>query len=201
MIDYAATYIYFFAVVDPIGTVPIFIAVTRGCEQHSIRIALTATAAAAAVLIFFVLAGEVILTAMGITLPAFRVAGGIVLFLFALSMIFGDSKPEQELQLAASVQDKAVFPLAIPSIAGPGSMLAAVLSTENARFTLVEQALTTAMLLAVLLTTLALMLLAGRIHRLIGNTGASIISRVMGLILAALATSTTLAGIQEYFQL
>lgn len=199
MIDFTATFVYFFAVIDPIGTVPVFIAVTRRHETHRKRIAFTATAVAAAILFFFVVIGEILLTAMGIGLPSFQVAGGIVLFLFALSMIFGTSKPEDELQLAKRAEDRAVFPLAVPSIASPGAMLAAVLLTENARYSLLEQAATTGVMLTVLLVTLVLMLTAGRIHRLIGDTGASVISRIMGLILASVATASTLAGLKEYF--
>jgi len=78
------------------------------------------------------MAGEVILTAISIPLPAFQITGGIVLFLFALTMIFGESKPEEEVKLVRSARDTAVFPLAVPSIAGPGAMLAAVMQTENA---------------------------------------------------------------------
>lgn len=201
MIDFAATFIYFFAIIDPIGTVPVFIAVTQHRQEHRRRIAFTATGVAAGVLIFFVVVGEILLTAMGIALSAFQIAGGIVLFLFALSMIFGDSKPEEELRLADRATETAIFPLAIPSIAGPGAIMAAVLLTENSRYTLIEQAATTATMLVVLLIALVLMLLANSVHKVIGNTGASIISRVMGLILASAATSTTLAGIKEYFAL
>jgi multiple antibiotic resistance protein len=202
MIDLTATFIFFFAVIDPIGTVPVFIAVTRGQEERiKRRIAVKATLVAATILVFFVVAAEVILTAMEIPLPAFQIAGGIVLFLFALSMIFGESKPEQEVKLAASGSDTAIFPLAVPSIASPGAMLAAVLQTENVRFNLWEQAQTTAIMLSVLLIVLLLMLTASWIHRLIGSSGASIISQVMGLILGSVAVASVLAGIKEYFVL
>ena len=131
----------------------------------------------ATILVFFVVAGEVILTAIDIPLSAFQIAGGIVLFLFALSMIFGESKPEQEVKLATSGSETAIFPLAVPSIASPGAMLAAVLLTENNRFNLWEQAQTTAMMLSVLIIVLVLMLAASWIYRLIGSSGASIVSR------------------------
>ncbi|MCB1214524.1 MAG: MarC family protein [Deltaproteobacteria bacterium] len=200
MIDFVATFIVFFAVIDPIGTVPVFLAVTRGYDNTDKRkIALFATFVAAVVLIFFVVAGEIILTAMGIPLSAFQIAGGIVLFLFALSMIFGESKPDEEIRMAESHKDTAIFPLALPSIAGPGAMLTAVLMTENARFNLWEQLQTVAVLSLVLLITYIFMLVASFINRVIGNAGASIVSRVMGLILAAIATSNTLSGIKQYF--
>ena len=202
MIDLIAVFIFFFAVIDPIGTIPVFIAVTGKYEAREKRkIAFLATMVAALVLIFFVIAGELILDAMDIPLAAFQIAGGIVLFLFALSMIFGESKPEQEVKLATSGRETAVFPLAIPSIAGPGAMLAAVLQTENASFTIGEQVQTTAVMLLVLLIVLALMLAASYVHRIIGDSGASIISRVMGLILASVAVTSVLSGIKTYFAL
>ena len=184
MIDIVATFITFFAVVDPIGTVPVFIAVTnRFDDKARRRVALVATLAAAGILLFFVVAGELILTAMSIPLSAFQVAGGIVLFLFALMMIFGESKPDEEVRLAVDHNETAIFPLAVPSIASPGAMLAAVLLTENARYSIAEQAQTYAVLVAVLVVTYILMLLAGQINRLIGSSGASVVSRVMGLML------------------
>lgn len=202
MIDFVATFIVFFAVIDPIGTVPVFIAVTSHFDNDARnKIALIAALVAAAVLIFFVVAGELILIAMSIPLPAFQIAGGIVLFLFALTMIFGESKPDEEVRLAHKRHETAIFPLAVPSIASPGAMLAAVLLTENNRFSLWEQAQTVSMMLIVLLITYILMLLSGHINRLIGSSGASVISRVMGLILASVATSNTLTGITLYFGL
>lgn len=202
MIDFVATFIFFFAVIDPIGTVPVFIAVTSGFDSAAKRkIAFFATLISAAILVFFVVAGELILTAMGIPLAAFQIAGGIVLFLFALSMIFGESKPEEEVKLAKSHHDTAIFPLAVPSIAGPGAILAAILLTENARFNVWEQVQTVAVMLSVLLIVYLLMLCAGGINKIIGTSGASVISRIMGLILSAVATTNTLVGIKAYFNL
>lgn len=202
MIDIAATFITFFAVVDPIGTVPVFIAVTgHFAPEARNRIALLATLAAAAILLFFVVAGELILTAMSIPLSAFQIAGGVVLFLFGLTMIFGESKPDTEMRLAHDSHETAIFPLAVPSLASPGAMLAAVLLTENARFSIVEQAQTFLVLLAVLAVAYGMMLLAGPINKLIGKSGASVVSRVMGLILASVATANLLAGVTSYFGL
>lgn len=202
MIDIVATFITFFAVVDPIGTVPVFIAVTSHFDDGARRrIALIATLAAAGILLFFVVAGELILTAMSIPLSAFQVAGGIVLFVFALTMIFGESKPDEEVRLAVDHHETAIYPLAVPSIASPGAMLAAVLLTENGRYTIAEQAQTYAVLVAVLVVAYVLMLLAGPINRLIGTSGASVVSRVMGLILASVAMANLLAGLRSYFAL
>jgi multiple antibiotic resistance protein len=200
MIDYVATFILFFAVIDPIGTVPVFLAVTQPYGESERRaIAFRAALISACILVFFVLVGELILSAMDIPLPAFQIGGGIVLFLFALTMIFGESKPEDEIKMIANVRETAVFPLAVPSIASPGAMLAAVLRTENARYGLVEQAQTTAVILAVLVIALGMMLAASRLHRIIGDTGASVVSRVMGMILSSVAAANVLAGIKAYF--
>lgn len=202
MIDYLAVFITFFAVIDPIGTVPVFIAVTREYDQKTKRrIALLATIVAACVLLFFVVIGEIILKALSIPLSAFQISGGIVLFLFALNMIFGDSKPEEEIKfLEDDHKDTAIFPLAVPSIASPGAMLAAVLLTENAIFSLFEQMQTVVVMLLVLVVAYILMLLSGIITRFIGTSGASVVSRVMGLILSAVATTNILTGVSEYYK-
>lgn len=200
MDDLIATYIFFFAVIDPIGTIPVFIAVTsRFSLEAKRKIAIKSALVSAAILLFFVLAGEIILVAIDIPLSAFQIAGGIVLFLFALSMIFGESKPDEEIKMAKNASETAIYPLSVPSIASPGAMLAAVLLTENSRFNLWEQFQTTMMMLLVLATAMLFMLLASSIHRFIGDSGASIISRVMGLILSSVAVSNVLAGIKEYF--
>jgi multiple antibiotic resistance protein len=202
MIDFASTFIFFFAVIDPIGTVPVYIAVTSKLDEDARKVVVKkAILTSAGVLISFIIIGELILSAMNIPLAAFQIAGGIVLFLFALTMIFGESKPEEEIKLAAKAREVAIFPLAVPSIAGPGAMLAAVLLTENDRYNILEQVQTALTMLAVLLVVFVLMRIASRVHRLIGDSGASIVSRVMGLILASVATASTLDGITEYFGL
>lgn len=200
MIDFLATFIIFFAVIDPVGTVPVFIAVTsRFDDKSKRRIALIASLVSAGVLLFFVVVGELILTAMSIPLAAFQVAGGIVLFLFALSMIFGESKPEEEVRLAEDHHETAIYPLAVPSIAGPGAMLAAVLMTESAHFSLWEQVQTVIVMFAVLLVVYILMLGSEFINKIIGKSGASVVSRIMGLILSSVAVSNTLSGLKIFF--
>ncbi|MGJ8692825.1 MAG: MarC family protein [Thalassotalea sp.] len=201
MIDILAVFITFFAVIDPIGTVPVFIAVTDKYDQKTKRrIALLSTFVSACVLLFFVAVGEIVLTALAIPLPAFQISGGIILFLFALTMIFGDSKPDEEIKLLEqSHKETAIFPLAVPSIASPGAMLAAVLLTKNTVYSIWEQIQTALVMLSVLALVYVLMLLSGFINRLIGNSGASVISRVMGLILSAVATTNVLSGLTEYF--
>jgi len=202
MIDYIATFVFFFAVIDPIGTIPVFIAVTNGFSVKDKRIIATkAVLVSAAILVFFVVAGELILTSIEIPLAAFKIAGGIVLFLFALSMIFGESKPEEEVKLIDDTHETAIYPLAVPSIAGPGAMLAAVVSTEKSRFEITQQLQIAGIMLSVLVIVWIFLLLANHVHRLIGSSGASVVSRVMGLILSSLAVSNILSGIKLYFDL
>lgn len=196
------TIVIFIAVIDPIGSVPVFIAVTRRHEDMEKRsIAIRAVAIAGGVLLFFVLVGQVLLEAMAVPLSAFQVAGGIVLFLFALTMIFGESKPEEEVNIVRCGKETAVFPLAIPSIASPGAMMAVVVLTDNHRFSVLHQARTTAILFAVLLLTLLLLLTARWIYKWVGEGGASVISRVMGMILCAVAVTHILGGVKDYFKL
>ena len=202
MDSFIADFIFFFAVIDPIGSIPVFIAVTRSFDIALKRkIAIKATLVSAALLLFFVIAGEIILLGVGIPLSAFQIAGGLVLLLFALTMIFGESKPDEELKLVDRASETAIFPLAIPSIASPGAMLGAVLMTENHRFSILEQVRTVSAILLVLAVVLMLLLAAGFIHRFIGNSGAAIISRVMGLILSSVAIANILDGVKEFFGL
>ncbi len=202
LIELLPVFIYFFAVIDPIGTLPVFVAATKQQEAAARRkVALLAILASTLILLFFIVAGEIILDAMQIPLPAFQIAGGIVLFLFALTMIFGEAKPEHEVKLAGNIKERAIFPVAVPSIASPGAMLAAVMLTKNNVYTLWEQTQTALVMLCVLLITLVLLLCANGIIRIIGDMGANVISRVMGLILASLATANALAGIKDYFSL
>ena len=149
------------------------------------------------VLAFFLIFGQIVIEAIGLRLGSFQIAGGIVLFLFAMTMIFGEGKSAREIEEAErDHMSGAVFPLAIPSIASPGAMLAIVILTDNHRNTISDQIVTGALLLAVLLVTLALLLAAKPLKRLIGNTGANVVSRVMGIILATVAVDSVLSGLE-----
>lgn len=182
-------------VIDPIGTLPVFLAVTVGLTPAARReVAFKAIAVAFGVLMVFILAGQIVLEALGLSLGAFQIAGGLVLLLFSLNMIFGESKPESELKSAQSTSERAIFPIAIPSIASPGAMLAVVILTDNDRFSVAHQTMTAAVMAFVLLCALIIMLLANPIYKVIGLAGASIISRVMGMILAAVAVDAMLNG-------
>lgn len=182
-------FVKLWVVIDPIGTLPVFLAVTAGMSAAAARsVAIRGTLVAFGVLLFFVVGGQVMLTAMEIELTSFEIAGNIVLFLFALTMIFGESKLEEDEKLMRSSDlERAVYPLAIPSIASPGAMLTVMTITDNSRFSIREQAETVFQVAVILGITLMLMFGASRIIALIGNAGASVISRVMGLILASVA--------------
>ncbi|EGU32191.1 MarC family protein [Vibrio scophthalmi] len=198
-------FVVLWAVIDPVGSVPVYLSQTQHLTVKQRRIvALKAVAIATGILLFFLLVGQLLLEAMQIPLPAFQAAGGLVLLLFALTMIFGESKPEQEQKLTQDVShsdlaDLAVYPLAMPSIASPGAMMAIVMLTDNHRYSLIDQAITAGVMASVLLITLLFLLAASHIHKVIGNVGAAIISRVMGLILAAVALNNLLMGIRDFY--
>ncbi|MBF9033806.1 NAAT family transporter [Rhodobacterales bacterium HKCCE2091] len=186
-----------FVVIDPVGTLPVFYFATASVPARlHWKIAVRAVVIAGAVLLGFLVAGQILLEAMGLRLGSFQIAGGLVLFLFALTMIFGETKAEREIEEAGrDHMAGAVFPLAMPSIASPGAILAIVILTDNHREAVASQAVTAALLGIVLLVTLALLLMAARLKRVIGTTGANVISRVMGLILATVAVDAVLGGL------
>lgn len=192
-------FVVLWAVIDPIGSVPVYLAKTIGLAPEDRRkIARNAILISAGILLFFLVMGQWLLEAMQIPLSAFQIAGGLVLLLFALTMIFGESKPDQEIKMKSSLNELAVYPLAVPSIASPGAMMAVVLLTDNHRYSIGDQVITTAIMFSVLLITYILFLIANRIQHLIGNAGAAIISRVMGLILSAVAINNILLGLKEF---
>lgn len=185
-------------VIDPVGSIPVFLfAVNSVPNKLHRRFAVRAVAISAVVLLAFLLGGQLVLETLGLRLGSFQIAGGIVLFLFALTMIFGNSKPATEIEEAERDHlAGAVFPLAIPSIASPGAMLAIVVLTDNHQQSISEQAITAGLLGLVLLITLVLLLGATAVHRIIGSTGASVISRVMGIVLATIAVDSVLGGFE-----
>jgi multiple antibiotic resistance protein len=196
-------FISLWVVIDPIGTIPVFIAVTAGLSLAQQRmIAVKSTMIATIVLLVFIVGGQLLMEGLNIHLEAFQIAGGIVLFLFATTMIFGDGKPATEKrQIGGDFNHLAVFPLAVPSLASPGAMLDVVILTDNHRHSIFDQLLTTGVMLSVMLCVLVLLLLAAPIQRIIGEAGANIVSRVMGLILASVAVDHILTAVTSYFNL
>ncbi|MEM5515873.1 MarC family protein [Henriciella sp. AS95] len=194
-------FILLWVVIDPIGTIPVFIAVTASvAAEKRWKIAIQAVFAATMVLLLFLIGGQFLINALGISLPAFQIAGGIVLLLFALTMIFGDSKPESEAEGYTRTKAEgsvAIFPLAMPSLASPGAILAIVVLTDNNRFSIEQQAVTAGIMLLVMLAALILMLSATPILKVIRMTGAALVSRIMGMILAAVAVNTVILAVIE----
>jgi multiple antibiotic resistance protein len=200
-------FVLMWVLIDPIGTVPVFLLATRGMRPAQQRtIAIRATGVAAAVLLFFTLGGQLFLQALGIPLMSFQIAGGIVLFLFALTMVFGQPVTKQSREEVAEASDEqlrgiAVYPLAIPAIASPGAMLGAVMLTNVETFSLSDHAEDIAVILVVLAITLGFMLAAKYIIRLLGDSGINVIGRVMGLILAAVAVDGVLVALAKFFNI
>jgi multiple antibiotic resistance protein len=194
-VDLVQDFATLWVVVDPLGSLPVLMTLAgreTGRTRH--RLALEAVVIAFVVLAAFAVFGLWVLQGLGINLVSFRIAGGIVLMLFALMLIFGGDKHERDLASYGGVDQAAAFPLAIPSLASPGAMLVVVLLAEREGTAL--PVVTLGLLGAALLTALAILLLAGPLHRLIGDAGAAVISRVMGLILAAVATDEVLRALE-----
>jgi multiple antibiotic resistance protein len=180
--------------VDPIGTVPLYLSVTKDMTAVARqRAARRATVIAFALLAGFLYLGQYLLEVMRIELLSFQIAGGIVLFLFALTMIFEKSSGHDV--PTGDGHDVAVFPLAMPAIATPGALLSVVVLTDNNTRSFFQETLTCAVMALVLIATLILMLLGERIVGLIGRSGANILSRVMGMILAAVAVQMVYSAV------
>jgi len=189
-------FVILFATIDPLGTLSIFLALTvHLTAREKRRVAIRAIAYAAMILVAFVVVGQIILSLMEIRLASFAVAGGIILFLFGVQMIFGSGATDPSSMEEG--HDVAVFPLAVPSIASPGAILAVTLLTDNDQFSITVQAGTSIMMLVVLAITLLLLLGADHIHRVIGDQGARILVRLLGMMLAALAVEMILEGAIE----
>jgi multiple antibiotic resistance protein len=193
----------FFATVGPLDVAAVFAAMTPGAGAAARRrMAVRGTLIAGGILLAFALAGDLLLGSLGISLAALRVAGGILLLLIAIDMVFarpsgGTSTTEEETREGAGKSDVTVFPLATPLIAGPGAMGAVILLMAEAQGDVLRQGVVIGMLLAVLLITLAALLLASRLQRYLGVTGLHVVSRVFGVLLAALAVQFMIDGIRE----
>jgi multiple antibiotic resistance protein len=186
-------------VVDPLGLVPSFIAVTRGLPERARRnVALRACLIAAAILAGSALAGDWLLRTLAISLPAFRIAGGLLLFSIASEMVFGvrieRQSREAEDALEEHVRNIAAFPLAIPLMAGPGAITASVLLAGRTGGDLTRLGVLLGVIAVVLILCLAVFLAASRIARLLGTTGSIVLSRLLGVLLAALAVQFVIDG-------
>lgn len=185
-----------FVVIDPIGLAPIFVAMTVGMAPRARRkIAVRACLIGAGILVAFGLAGESILTFIGISMPAFRIAGGLLLFLTALEMLFEIRQPKREGRAEEPTTDPSVFPLALPLIAGPGAIATMILLTDEASAIGSAQAI--GVMLAVIGVVFALFMLATPMEKLLGHTGINVVTRLLGMLLAALSVQFVLDGIVD----
>lgn len=200
MAEILTSIFFIFAVIDPIGTIPVYMEATKEFDtHHKKKIAIRASIIAFFILLFFIVIGQLILEGMAVSLDAFQISGGVILFLFALTMIFGDGKPEQEKNKITDYKHVTIFPIAIPSIASPGAIMAVVLLTDNHIYTIQQQTITTALVLFVIGLTCLILLTASHLQKRIGSYGITVISKIMGLILASYAVQSILSGISSYF--
>ena len=199
MSEIATTIFFLFAVIDPIGSVPVYLEATKEFDRiHKRKIALRASLVAFFILLFFIVIGQIIFEGMNVSLDAFQISGGVILFLFALTMIFGDGKPEKEKSQITDYKHVTIFPIAIPSIASPGAIMAVVILTDNHLYTVQQQAITTALVLLVIGLTCLILLTANLVQQKIGSYGITVISKIMGLILASYAVQSIMSGIKNF---
>lgn len=186
-----------FVVVDPLGLIPLFIALTPGMSAARRRaIGLHACLIAIALLTLFGLAGEAVLGFIGISMPAFRIAGGILLFLTALDMLFERRTQRREGQTADPDHDPSVFPLATPLIAGPGAMATMILLVGQSGPGWAGVLAVHLVMLVVVASAFALFLISGPLERLLGRTGTMVITRLLGMLLAALSVQFVIDGVR-----
>lgn len=200
MSETLASILVLVAVIDPLGSVPVYLEATKHFDdRHKRKIAIRASIVAFFVLLFFILIGQLILEGMDVSLDAFQISGGVILFLFALTMIFGDGKPEMEKHLIKDYKHVTIFPVAIPSIASPGAIMAVVLMTDNNMYSIKQQAVTSGLVLLVVTLTGLLLLAANHVQEKVGEYGITVISKIMGLILASYAIQSILSGLKSFF--
>jgi multiple antibiotic resistance protein len=186
-----------FVVIDPPGLVPMFIALTQGMSNERRRaMALRACIIAAVLLTLFGLAGESILGFIGISMPAFRIAGGILLFLTALDMLFERRTQRREGQHADPDHDPSVFPLATPLIAGPGAIASVILLVGQSGPGWAGTAAVIGLLLAMIAVTYLFLLASPPLERMLGRTGTIVITRLLGMLLAALSVQFVIDGVK-----
>lgn len=188
-----------FVVIDPIGLTTVFIALTQGTSvAHRRSVAIRACLVAAAILTLFAFLGENVLGFIGISMPAFRISGGILLFLTALDMLFERrTKRREDRADEEEFPDPSVFPIAIPLLAGPGSIATMILLAGQANGA-AEMAGILAIMVGVLVIGLVFFLLAGSIECALGRTGIVVTTRLLGMLLAALSVQFVLDGLRDF---
>ncbi len=195
-----SAFVTMFVIIDPIGLTPLFVTLTAGRTNAQRRsIAIRALLTAAVLLAVFGIGGEFVLSKIGISMAAFRISGGILLFLTAIEMLFEKRTSRRE-KTAEDDEgpDPAVFPLAMPLIGGPGAMTSMILLTGQFSGDLAGQAMVHGVMLLVLLIVFLMFMAAGIMERVLGHTGINLITRLMGMFLAALSVQFVLDGLREF---
>jgi multiple antibiotic resistance protein len=200
---FVSAFVTFLVVIDPPGCAPIFASLTSGAAPaHRRAMALRSVGIAAGILLFFGLLGQDLLGALGVSLSAFRIAGGILLFLIAIDMVFEKRTERREHRAeevnAREAEDISVFPMAIPMIAGPGSIASVMLLMARSEG-LIASLVVLGALAATLVLTLLCLLLAGPLMRLLGHRMEAMLTRLLGVILAALAAQFVIDGLKRTF--
>jgi multiple antibiotic resistance protein len=205
MPELTSAFVTLFVTIDPLGLAPLFLGITAGMSRAQRRqIALRASLTAFGILLLFALAGTAILTLFGITLPAFRIAGGLLLFHIAFEMIFEKRQERHERSAeraitADQVRNIAVFPLAIPLIAGPGAISATILL--SGAYSDVPGRLVLILIVAInLIAAWTVFVVAEHLERFLGVTGRIVLTRLLGVILAALAVQFVVDGVTAIFR-
>jgi multiple antibiotic resistance protein len=192
------TFVTLFVIIDPVALAPLFVALTQGMETADRRrIALRSVVIAYVLLAIFAVAGEALLKVIGIGMPAFRISGGLLLFLMAVDMLFERRNERREKQTANSRADPSVFPLATPLIAGPGALATMILLSSRHSGDVPALIMIHAVLLGLLALTYLVFLSGGLIERALGHTGVLVVTRLLGILLAALAIQFVLDGLRD----
>jgi multiple antibiotic resistance protein len=196
---YIPAFVTLFVIIDPIGLAPLFVALTQGMTARQRRkVAVRACVVALGLLTLFGVAGEAVLNFLGISMPAFRIAGGVLLFLTALDMLFERRAQRRQGQAdTAHPEDPSVFPLAIPLIAGPGAIASMILLTGQDGGAALHVLAVHVVMLLVLVVVFAFFLLAAPLERLLGPTGINVVTRLLGMLLAALSVQFVIDGMRD----
>ena len=194
------TFVLYFVVIDPLAAAPLFLIVTQGLKvKNKLKTAFEATLIATLILIFFAILGNFILSYLQISLSAFTIAGGIILFLISLEMLFDKRSQRKEDEIKENSAATSIFPLAIPLLAGPAAITSVMVSVADMGTNLMSQATGLLALIFVMILTFISFYVVSKSSKIINKKVTSIISRVIGIILAGLSVQFILDGIQKIF--
>ena len=196
------TFIFYFIVIDPIGSTPVFLVITEHLSiKEKIKTALHGTFIATLILLFFALLGNAILTYLKISFPAFTIAGGIILFIIALEMLFDKRHQRKEENVNFTYDKLSIFPLATPLLAGPAAITSVIVSVSSVGPDFTKQAIGMASLIAATVATFIILFVAAKSEKMINKRIISVISRIVAIILAGLSIQYILNGIKAFINL